>query len=181
MGRSWPATAGCEAAKLLGLAAVPDAAAVAPLAKPEKRAYVLADNKLAEKAGWDRELLAIELQGLIDIDFDVELTGFEVSEIDVILEDNDGGKGWNPTALRIDIPGPPGRCARDAARRPLGLGQALHSVRQRARGRRIMSVCWVTRRPSSSSPTRPTMCGLTATSAARAPSATASSLWRAAR
>jgi hypothetical protein len=37
----------------------------------------LADNKLAEKAGWDHELLAIELQGLIDLDFEVDLTGFE--------------------------------------------------------------------------------------------------------
>jgi len=34
------------------------------------------DNKLAEKAGWDRELLAIELQSLIEIDVDIELTGF---------------------------------------------------------------------------------------------------------
>ena len=39
----------------------------------DKRAYVLADNKLAEKAGWDRELLAIELQGLIELDVDIEL------------------------------------------------------------------------------------------------------------
>ena len=46
------------------------------LSKEERRAYVLADNKLALNAGWDQELLAIELQGLIDLDFDVELTGF---------------------------------------------------------------------------------------------------------
>src|SRR6516164_6577751 len=56
------------------------------LSEADKRAYVLADNKLAEKAGWDRELLAIELQGLIDLDFEVELTGFEMGEIDLILE-----------------------------------------------------------------------------------------------
>ena len=57
------------------------------LTEAEKRAYILADNKLAEKAGWDRQLLAIELQGLIELDFEIELTGFEMPEIDVILED----------------------------------------------------------------------------------------------
>jgi len=42
----------------------------------QRRAYVIADNKLALNAGWDRDVLAIELQALIDIDFDVEITGF---------------------------------------------------------------------------------------------------------
>jgi uncharacterized membrane protein len=44
------------------------------LSPAEKCAYVLADNKLAILAGWDREILAIELQSLIDLDFKVELT-----------------------------------------------------------------------------------------------------------
>ena len=79
------------AAKLLGLAAVPTVR-LSHLSDAEKRAYILADNKLAEKAGWDRELLAIELQGLIDLDFEVDLTGFEVPEIDFILEDADTAK-----------------------------------------------------------------------------------------
>jgi DNA modification methylase len=57
------------------------------LSEGDRRAYVLADNKLAEKAGWDRELLAIELQGLIELDVDIELTGFEMAEIDLILEE----------------------------------------------------------------------------------------------
>jgi len=55
------------------------------LSEADKRAYVLADNKLAEKAGWDRELLAIELQGLIELDVDVELTGFDMAEIDLLF------------------------------------------------------------------------------------------------
>jgi DNA modification methylase len=80
-----------EAAKLLGLAAVPTLR-LSHLSPAEQRAYILADNKLAEKAGWDRELLAIELQGLVDLDFDVELTGFEIPEIDIILEDGDAAK-----------------------------------------------------------------------------------------
>ncbi len=41
-------------------------------ARLEKRAYILADNKLAEKAGWDAEILAIELQNLIDLDLDLD-------------------------------------------------------------------------------------------------------------
>ena len=45
------------------------------LSDAEKRAYILADNKLAEKAGWDREILAIELQALVDMDFEIESTG----------------------------------------------------------------------------------------------------------
>ena len=39
------------------------------LTEAEKRAYVLADNKLALNAGWDQELLAIELQGLVEVEF----------------------------------------------------------------------------------------------------------------
>src|SRR5438270_8439040 len=75
-----------EAAKLLGIDAVPTCR-LSHLSEAEKRAYILADNKLAEKAGWDKELLAIELQGLIELDIQIELTGFEMPEIDLILED----------------------------------------------------------------------------------------------
>jgi DNA modification methylase len=75
-----------EATKLLGIDAVPTVR-LSHLSEAEKRAYVLADNKLAEKAGWDRELLAIELQGLIELDVDIELTGFEMAEVDLILEE----------------------------------------------------------------------------------------------
>src|SRR5437588_11810954 len=75
-----------EAAKLLGIDAVPTCR-LSHLSEADKRAYILADNKLAENAGWDKELLAIELQGLIDLDFEIELTGFEIPEIDLILED----------------------------------------------------------------------------------------------
>ena len=70
-----------EAAKLLGIDAVPTVR-LSHLSEADRRAYVLADNKLAEKAGWDRELLAIEPQGLIELDVDIELTGFEMAEID---------------------------------------------------------------------------------------------------
>jgi len=75
-----------EAAKLLGIDAVPTCR-LSHLSAADKRAYILADNKLAEKAGWDRQLLAIELQGLIELNVEIELTGFDMPEIDFILEE----------------------------------------------------------------------------------------------
>ena len=74
-----------EAAKLLGWKEVP-VLVLAHLSAADLQAYVLADNKLALNAGWDQELLAIELQALIDLDFDVTLTGFSVAEVDLTLD-----------------------------------------------------------------------------------------------
>jgi DNA modification methylase len=74
------------AARLLGMKRVPTLQ-IDHLSEVEKRAYILADNRLAEKAGWDRATLAIELQGLVDADFDVELTGFATAEIDLVLDE----------------------------------------------------------------------------------------------
>ena len=75
-----------EAAKQLGWKKVPTLA-LSHLSETERRAYVLADNKLALNAGWDREILAIELQALVDLDFDADLTGFSLAEIDLVLDD----------------------------------------------------------------------------------------------
>ena len=75
-----------EAAKSLGWKAVPTLA-LSHLSATERSAYVVADNKLALNAGWDRDILAIELQALIDFDFDVELTGFSLAEIDLVLDE----------------------------------------------------------------------------------------------
>ncbi len=74
------------AAKLLGMLDVP-VMRIDHLTDAQKRAYIIADNKLAENAGWDDQLLSIELQALSDleINFDIELTGFEMGEIDVLL------------------------------------------------------------------------------------------------
>lgn len=73
-----------EAARHLGVKEVPTLR-IDHLSEAEKRAYVIADNRIAERAGWDKEALAIELQGLIDLDFDVALTGFEVPDVDLIV------------------------------------------------------------------------------------------------
>jgi len=74
------------AAKALGMTEVP-CLRLSAMSTDEKRAYLIADNRLAEAAGWDRELLALELQDLIDIDFDVSVTGFDQTEIDAVLSE----------------------------------------------------------------------------------------------
>ena len=74
-----------EAAKVLRIAQVPTVL-LENLSPDQLRAYALADNRLAEKAGCDPSILAIELQHLtIDADFDATITGFEIPEIDLIL------------------------------------------------------------------------------------------------
>ena len=77
-----------DAAKLLGMKSVPTIC-LENLSDDQIRAYILVDNRLAEKAGWDISILAIELQHLtsLDLQFDVSITGFEVAEIDLILEE----------------------------------------------------------------------------------------------
>ena len=74
-----------EAAKLAGMNDVPTVC-VDHLTPAQIRAYVIADNKLAENAGWDRELLTLELQELsVELNFDVTVTGFETAEIDLLI------------------------------------------------------------------------------------------------
>ena len=83
------------AAQLIGIKSVP-AVRLSDLSPAERKAYVVADNKLALNAGWDREVLAIELQGLIDLGFDVETTGFTLGEIEIVL--GDAAEGAPPDA-----------------------------------------------------------------------------------
>jgi ParB-like chromosome segregation protein Spo0J len=74
-----------EAAKLIGMNDVPTVR-VDHLSPAQIRAYVIADNRLAENAGWDRELLTLELQELsVELNFDVTVTGFETAEIDLLV------------------------------------------------------------------------------------------------
>jgi len=75
-----------EAAKDLGLTEVP-CIRLSGMTEAEKRAYTIADNQLALTAGWDESLLALELQDLkvLDVEFDLTLTGFELPQIDLIL------------------------------------------------------------------------------------------------
>jgi DNA modification methylase len=93
------------AAKLLGMTEVPTLA-LSHLNEAERRAYVIADNKLALNAGWDAEILAIELQGLIDLDFDVSLTGFSYAEIDFALDDAREASDATPSGPEDIVPPP---------------------------------------------------------------------------
>ena len=74
-----------EAARMLGRTEVP-CVRLAAMTETQKRAYVLADNKLALNAGWDEDLLASELGVLLEEGFDVGLTGFAIGEVDALLQ-----------------------------------------------------------------------------------------------
>ncbi|WP_237155486.1 ParB N-terminal domain-containing protein [Oryzibacter oryziterrae] len=94
------------AARELGIAAVPTLK-LSHLSPAERRAYVLADNKLALNAGWDAEILAVELQALVDIDFDVTLTGFSLAEVDLTLDRAREASTATPDASSDFIPPTP--------------------------------------------------------------------------
>ncbi|MEQ8750671.1 MAG: DNA methyltransferase [Amphiplicatus sp.] len=98
------------AAELLGLESVP-CRRLSNMTAAQKRAYVLADNKLALNAGWDEELLAEELGELLalDLGFDIDVTGFSIPEIDCLVE---GLAPEEPNDPADDLPSPdgPARC-----------------------------------------------------------------------
>ncbi|MCG5369574.1 site-specific DNA-methyltransferase [Providencia rettgeri] len=78
------------ASRKLGLKQIPSVVADG-LTDTQRKAYVIADNKLALNAGWDEDLLRIELQSLVDMDFDISLTGFDDDFIrDLLVEENGG-------------------------------------------------------------------------------------------
>ncbi|MFC0227421.1 ParB/Srx family N-terminal domain-containing protein [Serratia aquatilis] len=74
------------AAEKIGFDPVPTIT-LSGLTDAEKKAYRLADNKLPLHAGWDEELLKLELSDLLDNGFDIDLTGFTETEIDALLDD----------------------------------------------------------------------------------------------
>lgn len=88
------------AAQKLALHVVPVIEA-AHLSEAQKRAYIIADNRLALDAGWDMDMLKVELSDLKGMDFDLSLTGFEIGEIGKMLLDPAGKTDPN------DIPEPP--------------------------------------------------------------------------
>ncbi len=82
---------------------------LAHLTDTQKRAFILAENKLAERAGWDQELLSLELADLGAAGFDLELTGFDDSEIQSLLakDSDDDSDGSDSTA--DDVPETPAK------------------------------------------------------------------------
>ena len=93
------------AARKLGLTEVP-VIELAHLTETQKRAYILADNKLALNAGWDHDLLALELGDLKDAGFDLGLTGFGGDEVADLLKpaDEDGEDGDDGAADEVPEP-----------------------------------------------------------------------------
>lgn len=77
-----------EAAKRNGETIVP-VINLGQMSEADRRAYILADNKLAEEARWSKDLLRSELSGLIELGYEIELTGFETFEIDGLLNIGD--------------------------------------------------------------------------------------------
>ena len=90
-----------RAARKLGLHEVPVMVATG-WTKAQIQAYALADNKLALNAGWDDDLLALEIAELQEIGFDLDLTGFSIDEIAAL-----GSKGTEGLTDPDDVPEPP--------------------------------------------------------------------------
>jgi len=95
-----------EAAKSLGMTRVP-VLLLEGMSEADRKAYVIADNRLAELAGWDRELLGLELGDLSALvpDFDFDVIGFEVAEIEALLNET------NPKEVTEDAVDEPERKA----------------------------------------------------------------------
>ena len=94
------------AARKLGMDKVP-VIELAHLSEIQKKALIIADNKLALNSDWDNELLTIELKDLIDQDFDVTLLGFDSTEIDALINVIDGTEGLTDEDAVPNVPEEP--------------------------------------------------------------------------
>jgi len=94
------------AARKLGLDDVP-VIRLGHLSETQRRALIIADNKIAENAGWDEELLRLELTDLKAEDFNLDLTGFDLSEIDRLLQAEDDGPSSETQEGDDEVPEPP--------------------------------------------------------------------------
>jgi hypothetical protein len=167
-----------EAARELGMATAP-CLRIDHMSATDKRAYVLADNKLALNAGWDEELLALELKELMeaDIDFGVDITGFSIAEVDQLIEGLAPTEPGDPADDRLPEPeAVPSRCE-------------IGDLWQLGPHRLICGdsipesspISSIAKKPNWSSPIRLIMLLSTAMSAGLAKSVTGSSRWRQAK
>jgi ParB-like chromosome segregation protein Spo0J len=117
-----------EAAKLLGMESVPTIR-LDRMTEAERRAYIIADNKLAENAGWDRELLALELEYLSEfsLELDLTITGFATAEIDQLLCDASATTDAADEVPAVDELSP----TVEPARRLMAAGSPSPAVRRR--------------------------------------------------
>jgi hypothetical protein len=86
------------AARELGMDQIPTIE-LAYLSETQRQAYIIADNKLAENAGWDQEMLRLELGDLKSLGFDLTLTGFDDVELGAMLEDRSSATGDGASKL----------------------------------------------------------------------------------
>ncbi len=95
------------AAPLVGLARIP-VMRLSHLTPEEVRAYAIAENRLAERSEWDSELLALELGELsaLDLDFDLELTGFDTAQIDIMITSTEAASNADDDVVEPAV-GPP--------------------------------------------------------------------------
>jgi len=91
------------AARKLGLAKVP-CVRLAHLTETQKRAYIIADNKIALNAGWDEEMLGLELSDLRELDFDLGLLGFDADGIEAALNPNEKDSLNNDYTHKVNAP-----------------------------------------------------------------------------
>ena len=108
-----------HAARKLGLTEVP-VIVLDHLSESQKRAYIIADNKLAENAGWDEDALRSELAALQEEDFNVGLIGFEDDELARLLAAQDATAGLTDEDAVPDLPQTPASARGDAFRQEKG-------------------------------------------------------------
>lgn len=89
------------AAQKLGIDEVPVVEA-SHLTEAQKRAYIIADNRLALDAGWDDEMLRVELKDLDNLDFDLSLTGFDIGELTALFDEPDFAPGTEDDQGKLD-------------------------------------------------------------------------------
>ena len=92
-----------EAAREIGLATIPVIRDFL-MSEEERRAFALADNRLAELSGWDEVVLAEELQVLFDGGFELQITGFSTADLDFSLAKDDGSEDVE----EVEVPAPSG-------------------------------------------------------------------------
>ena len=117
------------AARKLGIADVPVMSAIG-WTEAQKRAYVIADNKLTENAGWDKELLRLEVADLAEMGFDLPLMGFSEAELASLAA------SANPRPYRSRRGPRPSGDAGQPSRRPLDLRRPPGALRRRHRDKR---------------------------------------------
>lgn len=100
-----------EAAKRLNLDKLPTIS-VSGLTETEKQAYIIADNRLGEIAAWDNRLIAEELKSLKESDFNTEVTGFSVDDIDFSFLEDKAEKGNDDEVKKTIMGGQPCECPR---------------------------------------------------------------------